>query len=741
MQSGFDTIIIGGGLGGLTAGASLATMGKKVMLLEQHYIPGGCATTFKRKDYVLEVGLHELDGLFDKDDKQQIFEFLGVDKHVRFLQAKELFRYKSGTTDFVHPHGNQETIDALITRFPDEEKGIRKYVSYLDGVLTEISRYPHSRWKQLLLFPIMPLLYRRIIGSSMQTLGGWLDRHFDNEELKLILQGNLLYYHDDPYSMSMFYFCAAQASYIGGGGYFVRGGSQQLSNYLASVIERRGGQVLLGKRATRIMVEDGKASGVTYQDAFNEHLEPVSVYADRIIANAAVPLVTELLPEPEASKLGGKLANLETACSLTSVYLGFSKTPKALGNRHYSTLLVSDEVQSLADVSPNCHAGWAQRNAIFVDYSQIDSGLAPDGKAVGVICTADYLADWEQLDEDSYTAKKAMVAETLINRLDQLIPGIADHIEHVDVGTPRTVQSYILTPEGTAYGFAQIPSQASIRRTPLKSPIPNLFFAGAWTFPGGGFTGAILSGYKCAVWVNETLPRRSRAGAELTSDSRIVPLLDKKLVASDTIELVVEKPKGFHYRAGQYVVLDLVGTHYQEQDMPIRPFSMLSHPDEEVVRFAMRDGHSMYKRSIDALKPGDPLRLFGPIGDFTLRDNGRPIVLLISGIGVTPIPALLKAARAEGNGQHIHLFYSNRTEAAAAYHDQLQAIEDEQFSYVPVFTASQARINAVQLQEALGSLPGYDFYIVGHHDFLSSMEAMLTDNEVPGTQLTIDDFG
>jgi all-trans-retinol 13,14-reductase len=63
VRSNFDTIIIGGGLGGLTAGATLAKFGKKVLLLEQHYIPGGCATTFKRRDYVMEVGLHELDGL------------------------------------------------------------------------------------------------------------------------------------------------------------------------------------------------------------------------------------------------------------------------------------------------------------------------------------------------------------------------------------------------------------------------------------------------------------------------------------------------------------------------------------------------------------------------------------------------------------------------------------------------------------------------------------------------------
>ena len=62
-MNNFDVIIIGGGLGGLTAGAKLAKEGKKVCLIEQHSIPGGCATTFKRKDFIMEVGLHEMDGL------------------------------------------------------------------------------------------------------------------------------------------------------------------------------------------------------------------------------------------------------------------------------------------------------------------------------------------------------------------------------------------------------------------------------------------------------------------------------------------------------------------------------------------------------------------------------------------------------------------------------------------------------------------------------------------------------
>ena len=68
----YDVIIVGGGLGGLTSGAKLAREGKKVLLLEQHDRPGGCATTFKRKDFTMEVGLHEMDGLHPSDPKTKI---------------------------------------------------------------------------------------------------------------------------------------------------------------------------------------------------------------------------------------------------------------------------------------------------------------------------------------------------------------------------------------------------------------------------------------------------------------------------------------------------------------------------------------------------------------------------------------------------------------------------------------------------------------------------------------------
>ena len=180
------------------------------------------------------------------------------------------------------------------------------------------------------------------------------------------------------------------------------------------------------------------------------------------------------------------------------MYLGFKRAPKDLGNKHYSTFIAAESAENMSNYVELMKGDISKRGFVFVDYGQIDSGLAPEGKGLGVICTLDYLADWENLGDEEYKAKKEEVAQMFIRRLNQIIPGIKEEIEYYEIGTPKTIKRYTLNPAGTPYGFAQIPQQAARKRIPQKSPVENLYFASAWTFPGHGFTGAILSGYTCA---------------------------------------------------------------------------------------------------------------------------------------------------------------------------------------------------------------------------------------------------
>ncbi len=498
----YDSIIIGAGLGGLAAAAKLAKEGQKVLVLEQHEVPGGCATTFMRKKFTMEVGLHEMDGFGENSFKKQIFKEFGVFDGVEFVRLPEFYRMVWKDTDFVFPENREEAIAKLKETFPAEAAAIDKYFRFVAGLGKEIENLPRTKAQKKLKGTFFPLFYPKLVRSTLNTAGGFMDKLFKDERLKMLLLGNASYYHDDPYELSLFYFAAGQNSYYSGGSYFIKGGSQKLSDYLADYIRKQGGEVLLNCEVGTILVENEKAAGVTYREKKKKETINRQVFAENIIANAAVPLVAEkLLPGEAARKLQSRIKTMKPGPSLLTVYLGFKKPPKEIGNKIYSTFVVDDSVSVAKDLVANAHDDFDKRSFVFVDYGMIDSGLAPEGKATGVICTLDYAVGWEGMEKTTYRKKKEEVAKTLISRLDKVIPGIAKLVEYKEVATPLTIQRYTLNPGGVPYGYAQTLEQTARKRLPVKSIISGLYFASAWSSPGGGFTGAILSGYTCALKV------------------------------------------------------------------------------------------------------------------------------------------------------------------------------------------------------------------------------------------------
>jgi len=470
----YDIIIIGAGLGGLIAGAKLSREGKKVLIIEQHDQPGGYATTFKRGDFTLEVGLHEMHGPSPEDIKTKIFNDLDVFKNVEFIQLPEFYRFTNGRVDVTIPHNPEMAIERLSSLFPDEADSIKTYFNQI----------------------LKPK--KKIIEDDPQdkSLGDFIDSITNNEDLKLVLLGNLGYYHDNPYSLSLQYYSISQGSYFTGGASFIQGGSQKLSDHLSDYIREKGGEVILKHIVTRIKTDDHTATGVVFRKTKEPETNTIEAEADEIIANTAMPNLAYLLPENYSSELKNELQHQKTGASLLTIYLGFNKPVKELGYKNYSTFIYDGTVRSQKDILTNNQADFTTRSFTFVDYSQIDSRLAPEGKSVGTICCIDYLKDWEGLDRREYTAKKEHVASVFIKRLEKLIPGISNIIDYYEVGTPSTLKRYTLNPDGAVYGFAQTPSRSAINTSSLPD---NIHFASAWGKTGGGFSGAIYGGYLCAI--------------------------------------------------------------------------------------------------------------------------------------------------------------------------------------------------------------------------------------------------
>lgn len=481
---GYDVIVIGAGLGGLTAGAKLAKDGKKVLVIEQHDRPGGCATTFKRKDFTFEVGLHEMDGLDRTDLKTKIFRELNVFDNVEFLKVPEFYHFVNDKTQITIPHDPEKAVDILIKQFPREKAGIE---SFFDKIMNARKKNMEEN-------------------ETEQNLGDFLDTIIKDELLKLVLLGNLGYFHDDPYTLSLSYYAAAQGRYFRGGGNYIKGGSQMLSDYLASCIMANGGKVLLNHNVEHIISENGKAKGVEFIPNKSEKEHHKKEYADIIIANVSIPdVVNKLLSENAGNPIKNQIKDMKTGASLLSLYLGFKKPLKELGSQHYSYFIYDESVHKQADILDNNQGPFDKRSFTFIDYSQIDAGLAPKGKSVGVVCCIDYPDIWKSMDKDAYNKEKERVAQSFINRLEKIFPGIKKEIEYYEVATSKTVEKYIKTPNGAVYGFAQTPENVMKEKI---VPIENLHFASAWTKIGGGFSGAIYSGYLCAYNIIKAKSRR-----------------------------------------------------------------------------------------------------------------------------------------------------------------------------------------------------------------------------------------
>ncbi|MBN2481003.1 MAG: NAD(P)/FAD-dependent oxidoreductase [Bacteroidales bacterium] len=470
----YDVIIIGAGLGGLTAGAKLSREGKKVLLIEQHDRPGGYATTFNRGDFILEVGLHEMYGPSPGDMKTKIFNDLDVFKNLEFIRLPEFYRFKNDRFDVTIPHDPEVAAERLSRLFPGETGGIK---AYFDQILKP---------------------KKKVLENEQQdrSLGEFLDSIIKNEDLKLILLGNLGYFHDDPYSLSLAYYSISQGSYFTGGASFIKGGSQKLSDHLADFIRNHGGEVLLNHIATGIKTEGHQVTGILFKRKNLHGTGNIEASANDIIANTAMPNVADLLSEEYGSKLKNELQHQKTGASLLTIYLGFNKPVKDLGYRYYSTFIYDSTIKSQKDILKNNKDEFTSRSFTFIDYGQVDSGLAPPGKGVGTICCIDYLNSWEGLDRKKYISKKELVASVFIERLEKLIPGVGNIIEYREVGTPLTLKRYTLNPGGAVYGFAQTPSRKIIDTSELPD---NLYFASAWGKTGGGFSGAVYGGYLCAI--------------------------------------------------------------------------------------------------------------------------------------------------------------------------------------------------------------------------------------------------
>ena len=497
MADCYEVIVIGAGLGGLTAAAKLAQAGCKTLLVERNYGVGGAASTYKSGDLIVEASLHETSNPKDPTDpKHHVLAGLGVLDEVEWVPTRAIYDVRGGPVGkpFVLPERFAQAQDALIDRFPSARAGIVSVLREMESIATGLGTL--SKGRDAFRNPREGLSALTKLGPMIR---GWrlsvaerFGRAFgEDEAVKCALAANLAYWHDNPETLWWVLFAVAQGGYIGSGGCYVRGGSQRLSHALFRAFKAAGGEILLRRNATKILLDQHERPfGITHEH--REGGDPVEARAPIVVSNAAPTIVAEMLPSPARDRFIAPYAGRRLSISLFSATFGLSARPAEVGFTSYSTLLFPTWMKRLSDYRwcANFLGGMPDRDApplTIVDYSAIDSGLGGPPFAVSVV-GIDRLQNWSGLSTADYNARRDRWREALVAIIDREFPGFASKVTACVFNTASSMSNYLNAPEGAIYGFAPLPPSGPIWKGPERSPktaIPDLYLASSYAGPAG----------------------------------------------------------------------------------------------------------------------------------------------------------------------------------------------------------------------------------------------------------------
>jgi all-trans-retinol 13,14-reductase len=506
MPRQFDAIVIGSGLGGLTAAALYARADHRVLVLERGDAYGGAATVYRHGPLAIEASLHEIDGLDDGDPKLPLVRSLGLDRDLTFVAVGDLYEVRGPQIGepFALPSGADRAQCAVTARFPHHAKALAEYFHRLVAARDAVALAAEHREDPGFWLRHAPEAVRRLwplLREGRASVSEVLDELFGADDaIKLVLAANLGYFHDDPARMSFLRFAVPQASYLLGGGHYIHGGSQALSDRLVTLIREADGIVETGRDVDKLIIAEERIIGVGHHG--RGFADPSIDYAPVVFANAAPERLAQMLPESRRHTFLAPYAGRRPSISLWTIALGLDRPPAEFGVRSYSTFILPPWMQSLramrdAGSIPGETSGVRLPPYSFVDYHRIDTGLNPTSPYLGALCGIDRLSNWTSLSAEAKQKRKTAFTESLIADLDREFPGIAGAVVHHEMATAETLAHCLNAPDGAVYGFApELDGGNPLAVTP-RTAIDGLWLASAYVF-GGGFTGAMIGGATAA---------------------------------------------------------------------------------------------------------------------------------------------------------------------------------------------------------------------------------------------------
>ncbi len=501
----FDSIVIGSGTGGLSVAALMAREGKKVLVLEQHYVVGGYTHSFKRKGYVWDVGLHYVGQVHIKGTAlNKVFRYISNEK-LEWAPLDDVYdRAVFGDKEYEFPRGRANLIAKFKEYFPSEEDGVSidKYFELLD----QAQKVGPGYYIEKVIPPFLANIFgdflrRKVLKISDRTTLEVLQEITDNEKLIGVLTAQYGDYGLLP-SKSSFYMHALLANhYMEGAGYPV-GGAERIAETTTDVIEAAGGRVLTRASVKQIIVENNTAIGVEMADGGK-------LYADNVISAAGIGnTYTKLLPEEVAEKhqLKEQIKKLTPSAAHMGLYVGVNEKTEDLNLPKCNYWIFPEQYnhekgrEEYTDFDATIPVAFAS----FPSAKDSESEKNFPGRTTAeviIILPYEWFAEWEGTEwnkrGDKYEALKEKMGEKMFEQLYRVAPQLKGKVEHFEVSSPLTTTHFSEHSKGEIYGAEHTPERFRQKFLKPYTPVKNLYLSGQDVMIAS-IAGGTMGGVLCA---------------------------------------------------------------------------------------------------------------------------------------------------------------------------------------------------------------------------------------------------
>ncbi|MFP8488127.1 phytoene desaturase family protein [Gracilimonas sp. Q87] len=483
----YDAIIIGSGMGGMSAGAMLANDGYKVLILEKAHAPGGCSSSYFRKGYIFESGATTLIG-FDEDQplwkleketgleipREEITPSMSV-----WIDGEQITRYKDRKQwiqECARVFGNEDAQRA----FWHEAFRVSDLVWKVSLKNPFFPPQKVSEWAQLAInnspLDVWVLKYAfRSVETVMKKFG--LDtpkfKRFVDEQLKITAQAGS--------GETPFLFGAAGLTYTNYSNFYVPGGLLEMINSIKEYIQDKGGALHTKEGVERILRNE---NGFTVQTN-NKRKEKSFYQAPIVISNVPVWNMQDMTEGEIRNYFRSEAKDFDEAWG--AITLGIATDDAYPADLPLHNQIHLDEGETVP---------YTNSDSIFVSMSKPGDSFRNKENGMRTLNVSTHASPerWYALN-GSYDEAKQQVQDFIVETLRNKLPGFSHaQIDVIHTATPVTWESWVYRKKGRVGGIPQSMARSLLKWTASETPFKGLYLCGDTTFPGQGIPGVTLSG-------------------------------------------------------------------------------------------------------------------------------------------------------------------------------------------------------------------------------------------------------